>query len=419
MNNSRPIRVLHLIEGLGGGGSERWLWEIVRLSTPENVENRVVTIFPDTGDYVYADRLRARGIYQQRRDPRALSLLSRNIQALLVTERLTPVRKSLALLWRLGCNGLATWELLKALLRFRPDVVHTHTYYGPFFAGLLAKVVFGKPLVHSVAALFSQMKDAHYGMMPTLYARLHHWVDRFFTGASCDELLSLGVPASKILHIRCGVDLQDISAVQNERRYHYAEIRRSLGLPEDAYIALSVGRLHPSKGHLFALRSLPSLLGQFPNLHWVVLGEGAQRTELEAQARELGVAEHVHLIGFQAEPLPYYAAANIYLRTPVFEAENLSSYQAIAMGLPVVGFDTGSETELITKIGNGILVKNQDSAALAHAIASILILHDGGRAVGELGAEYSRQHFDIRQVTSPFFSVYSALGERGKRIRAG
>src|SRR5207245_10838358 len=132
------------------------------------------------------------------------------------------------------------------------------------------------------------------------------------------------------------------------------------------------------------------------------------RAELEAEARALGVAGHVHLIGFQEKPLPYYAAANIYLRTPVFEAENLSSYQATAMGLPVVGFDTGCETELMNKVGNGVLVANRDGAAFAHAIAQILMLPDRGEEMGKLGAEYSRKHLDIRQVTSTFFSVYAS-----------
>jgi glycosyltransferase involved in cell wall biosynthesis len=401
--------VLHLIDGLGGGGCERWLWDIVRL-TPESFEHRIVTIHPDSGDYVYADRLRALGAYDQRSGPRLLNILLRKIQDLTASARLVPLRKVLTLMWRLACYCLAAPELLKALIKFRPDVLHAHTYNG-FVAGLIVKAVSGKPLVHTVPASLRSMKDARHGWMPAFYARSHRWVNRFFTGVSYDELLGMGIPASKLIFFRCGVDLEATNAIRDERARHYAQIRGSLGIPADARIALSVGRLHPSKGHLFALDALSLLIPQFANLHWVVLGEGFQRAELEARAAELGVAEHVHLVGFQPEPLPFYASANIYLRTPVFEAENLSSYQAIAMGLPVVGFDTGCETELIPEVGNGILVPNRDGAAFARAMARILSSPDGGRTTGELGAEYGRKHFDIRQVVSMFFSVYSDLGE--------
>ena len=62
---TRPVRVLHLIDGLGGGGSERLLWDTIRLSAPEDVIHYVVTMYPDHGDhFVYADLLRARGAYR-------------------------------------------------------------------------------------------------------------------------------------------------------------------------------------------------------------------------------------------------------------------------------------------------------------------------------------------------------------------
>ena len=45
-----------------------------------------------------------------------------------------------------------------------------------------------------------------------------------------------------------------------------------------------------------------------------------------------GLEKNVHALGFMSDPLPYYAAGNIYLRTNLFESENLSSYVAMAMG---------------------------------------------------------------------------------------
>jgi glycosyltransferase involved in cell wall biosynthesis len=407
MNDPRPIRVLHLIDGLEGGGCQRWLWDIVRLSAPDAFEHYVLTTHPDTGAYVYAARLRAKGAYHQAASPRLLRSFWRNGEHSMDKRKSIVVRKLSTLLWRIGSFALTVREMPKAVLRFRPDVIHTHTSSVSFATGLMVKAIAGKPLIHTVPALFSQMQGEGLKWMPGMYARLHRFVDRFFTGASYDELISVGIPAAKIIFNRCGVDVEAINELRNVRDRYRTEIRKSLRLSDDAFLALSVGRLHSSKGHLFALKSLPTLLRRFPNLHWVVLGEGPQRVELEAQASELGVAEHVHLIGFQPEPLPYYAAADIYLRTPVFEAENLCSYQAIVMGLPVVGFDTGCETELIDKVGNGILVPNRDEAGLAQAVESILMLPDKGQAKGELGAQYGRGHLDLRQTTSQFFSVYA------------
>src|SRR5437868_2604736 len=65
MNNIRPLRVLHIIDTLGGGGSERLVWDIVRLSDQTRVKHRVVTIFSDgcVSPFVYAEPLRQLGAY--------------------------------------------------------------------------------------------------------------------------------------------------------------------------------------------------------------------------------------------------------------------------------------------------------------------------------------------------------------------
>jgi glycosyltransferase involved in cell wall biosynthesis len=151
------------------------------------------------------------------------------------------------------------------------------------------------------------------------------------------------------------------------------------------------------------------MLKQFPNLHWIVLGEGEQRRELEQRIEELGIGKNAHLIGFDPQPLPYYAAADVYLRTTTMEGENISSRQAIAMGLPTVGFDTGCETELITRLGHGILVPNADAAALAHATCEILSFPDRGAALGARGINYCKTHMGIQKHVDDLMSLYDQL----------
>src|SRR6266545_1431852 len=64
--HSDSIRVLHISDTLGGGGIERLIWDLVRLSDPQRVTHRVVTFFPDGyfGPFVYADRLHRAGAYR-------------------------------------------------------------------------------------------------------------------------------------------------------------------------------------------------------------------------------------------------------------------------------------------------------------------------------------------------------------------
>jgi hypothetical protein len=91
-----PIRVLHLIDGLSWGGSQRWVWDIVRLSDPDRFRHHIVSICPDSGDYVYADRLESAGVYRNVVESSTLRLLRKAILHPFIRYRLILLRQQLA-----------------------------------------------------------------------------------------------------------------------------------------------------------------------------------------------------------------------------------------------------------------------------------------------------------------------------------
>jgi glycosyltransferase involved in cell wall biosynthesis len=406
--SGRPVRVLHVIDGLAGGGAERWVYDIVRLTRPGVVEHRVVPVFPDLGDFVYASRLADLGAYHPRASAGLVTRsLEARVQKLAASQQAILFRRSLAFLLRLARPASAVWRGIGEVIRFRPDVIHGHSFQGLVVA-LVVSRIYRRPLVHTVPALFDQMRDAGFGWMPRLYA---HSIDCFFCGASLAELEGIGVPRERVVWIEGVVDLELTDRERAQRRRHRGEVCAALAIRSDARLALSVGRLHPSKGHAFALEALPSVLAREPALHWLVVGEGEERVRLARRARELCIESQVHLVGFRPDPLPFYAAADLYLRPHVIEGENLSSFTAMAFGLPVVGFDTGAENERVKTVGHGILAPNRDVAAFGAAVRSLLAERDRAVARGDRGAAYAAQHFDLRAAVETFVGVYRRLAE--------
>jgi glycosyltransferase involved in cell wall biosynthesis len=257
------------------------------------------------------------------------------------------------------------------------------------------------------------MIDSGSGWVRHAYRTLHRWVDYFSTGEAVGELLELGIPREKIIHDLGGVDLEHIAAARSARPRFRDAIRSELRLSGASRIMLSVGRLHSSKGHSYALEALAALAERFEDLHWVLLGEGEELDRLEAQAKKLAVSHCMHFVGFRSDYLAYYAAADVYLRTTIFEPENLSFYSAAAMGLPIVGFETGWATDPLRRVGNGLIVRGRDSVALANALAEILTLPDCGRALGLAGIRYAEECLDIRHSISTLAHHYSEL----RRVR--
>jgi glycosyltransferase involved in cell wall biosynthesis len=401
------VRVLHLVAGLSGGGSERWLRDVVAMSPP-GLDHRVVTVEPDAGrNAVYAEELVALAAYEPPRVPVLLA------PALPHLRRQWPPRSNaLRAVVRGAGAGAALVRVAGMARRFRPDVIHSHTV-PDFPIGVAVSRAMRVPLVHTVPCLFSQLADSGRRWTPRMYATFQSSVACFSTGEGRGELEGLHVPPEKILYDLGGVDIGAADAALAERSRHAAEVRTELGLPEGCPVALSVGRLHPSKGHMLALQGLPTSLELVADVHWIVLGEGPQRPALEAMADRLGVRARTHFVGYQRDPLRFFAAADVYLRSAVLEPENLSFYESMAMALPAVGFATGESRDLLVTVGHGEQVPHGDVHAFALATARLLQRPDRGRSLGARGAAYARQHLDLSGSVDRLCAVYLQLSRDG------
>lgn len=411
----RPVRVLHVIDGLGGGGSERWIWDIVRLSDKDRTVYRVVPIHFDRGRFVYAERLRAAGALgprkaRSRRPERRIEWPVTTTTRQTLAERSQTFRRVRISLWHNLCVfPAAAARLLAACASFRPDVLHAHTFYG-LIAGLWASRLLRRPLIYTVPSSFQHIEQADYGWILDVCKTSHPRIDRFLTNYP-NELRGLGVPSAKITTIRAAVDMGRLRVSSITRADYRESLRARLGVSRDGLLALTVGRLSPEKGHRYGLQALPIILDRYPSFHWAVLGEGGERAELEAMASELRVTDRVHFVGFLEDPLPWYFASDIYLRTHVVEGDNLSSVQAMAAALPVAGFDTGSEAEMIREVGHGLLATNRDAEAFARAVLALIGSGDGNR-LGELGNHFASANLDTVRVVDRCQEIYDELAGR-------
>src|SRR5882762_318532 len=140
MENRDAVRVLHNIDGLAGGGSERWVYDIARLSDGARIRHRVVTVHPDLGRFVYAERLGELGAYRgARRRPAGTTAATLFTQTTRSVDR-GPLGQALRLAWHGGAvfpSGI--YRALREWRTFRPHVVHGHTFHGFVFALMLAR----------------------------------------------------------------------------------------------------------------------------------------------------------------------------------------------------------------------------------------------------------------------------------------
>lgn len=134
---------------------------------------------------------------------------------------------------------------------------------------------------------------------------------------------------------------------------------------------LTVGNLKEVKNHVLLLQAVARLPAGSVRL--MLLGQGQNEAPLRRLAAELGIAEHVVFAGFQPDPGPFYATADLFVLSSDHEGFGNVIVEALASGLPVVSTDCPSGPAEILENGRyGRLTPVGDAAALARAMAEAL-----------------------------------------------
>ena len=172
---------------------------------------------------------------------------------------------------------------------------------------------------------------------------------------------------------------------------------------------ITVGRLHPGKGHDDLLHAVARLATEGRNLTLRVLGDGPQRHELETLAKELGIAEKVEFKGSVSEEriIEEMRKADVFALASHWEPLGVAYMEAMSMEVATVGTTAGGVREIITDEVDGLLVEPRNVEALAGAIARLqdspdlrLRLARAGRQTivkrfnSRIGAKTLRQRLD-------------------------
>ncbi|HZK57785.1 MAG TPA: glycosyltransferase [Clostridia bacterium] len=118
---------------------------------------------------------------------------------------------------------------------------------------------------------------------------------------------------------------------------------------------VTVGRLHYQKGYDIAIEALARLRDDGYNVRWYVLGEGMERSNLEALIKRHGVAEHFILMGAVDNPYPYIDQGDIYVHATRFEGKSIAVEEAQILGKVIVASNCTGNREQIQSGFDGIL----------------------------------------------------------------
>ncbi|MCL4183371.1 MAG: glycosyltransferase [Burkholderiaceae bacterium] len=320
-----------------------------------------------------------------------------------------------------------------ALQRFRHgaryDVVHAN-FFMSGLVGLRLKQRLGIPLVvtfHALGLVRREHQGTADGFPPEREAIERHIVrfaDRVVAECPQDrsDLLRLyDACAQRIAMVPCGVDPKQFAPGSK------AQARRALGLRDDEFVVLQLGRMVPRKGVDTVIRALACMDPAAPVRLLVVGGSTSEPDEratpeigrLRAVARECGVAERVTFTGQrQGEALrACYVAADVFVSTPWYEPFGITPLEAMACARPVIGSAVGGIRYSVVHGVTGYLVPPRDPPALARRLEALRADPAHAEALGRAGMRRVRSRFTWERVAAELLEVYREVVRR--RGRAG
>lgn len=234
-------------------------------------------------------------------------------------------------------SNLTAYKQLKALVeKEHYDIVHCHTPNAAMITRLACRNVRKQGTkVFYTAHGFHFFKGAplkNWLMYYPVEKICAHLTDVLITINHEDlELAKKKMHAKKVCFVPgVGIDLSKIQNVECDR----AEVRKSMGVPEDCILLLSIGELNVNKNHQVVVKALAKLNNK--NVHYAIAGLGNQEDNLLNLAKNLGVESQFHLLGYRTDALKLYKAADVFVFPSFREGLSVSMMEAMASGKAVI-----------------------------------------------------------------------------------
>jgi glycosyltransferase involved in cell wall biosynthesis len=309
-------------------------------------------------------------------------------------------------------DGAAFFRLVRRLRQLRPDIVHTHSSK----AGLLGRVaafVAGVPVrVHTVHGWSFDQGMAGLGraVVVALERLVLRCTDAVVVVTSVDRSrgLAAGIGNRSDYHvIRSAIRMADYVRATPEQR---AATKRGWGIDPRSPVVGTVTRFAPPKDTDTLLDAFATLLETVPDARLVIAGGGPERAQVEARIDELGLGDHVLLLGWCDDVSRLLSGLDAFALASRREGLPRSVVEAVAAGLPVVATDVGGVFEVLRTAPSSRIVPIGDPQAMAAALKVLICDPAPDRPEARAAALAG---FDEPDMVQAHARLYRALTSRG------
>ncbi|BBK63237.1 MAG: glycosyltransferase [Thomasclavelia ramosa] len=249
-------------------------------------------------------------------------------------------------------------EMKKLLNKKKYTLIHTHTP----IAGLITRISYKNSEIYKDSKMIYTAHGFHFFegnsfIKNFIFKSIEKYGARFtdvlitinkedYTAAKKFKLKQGG----KVVYVPgVGIDTERIGLITGKRD----ELIRKLHIPKESKLLLSVGELNDNKNHISVIKALPYLDKKY---HYLICGVGKLQQEIIDTARNLGVEDRLHLLGYRSDVISVMKSCDIFVFPSKREGLSVALMEAMACDLPCLVSDIRGNNDLIENGKGGFVL---------------------------------------------------------------
>jgi len=300
-------------------------------------------------------------------------------------------------------NGIQE-TVRKIYKNFKFDIVHSHDALPDGYAGLKISQKYKKPLIITIHGKDFQQTIFKNNKYKKIVKNIIDFSAKIIIVS--EKLKNIGknnlkIHPSKMIKISNGINLNDICR----------NIKGSIGEYRKKRLILSVSYLKKIKGIDLNLQAIAKLKGKYPDIIYLIIGEGKERKQLEKLVKELNLQNMVIFIGevSHCKAMQYMALCDILSLPSWNESFGVVYIEAMAHGKPVIGCQGEGIEDFVEHKKTGLLVKTRDVDSLVEALDFLLSHPDKAKEIGNRARRFVLKDYTWEKTAEKTIKVYKEV----------
>lgn len=304
-------------------------------------------------------------------------------------------------------NIYALKKIKKIINKEKYYVIHCHSPIG----GILTRIAAMKARKKQTKIIYTAHGFHFYKGAPILNWIIFYPLEKFFSRFT-DILITINsedYERAKKFHMKkleripgVGLDTERYNTINSNR----LRKKKSLNIPIDSFVILSVGELNDNKNHIVIMKALAKINNK--KIHYIICGNGSNKEKLIAFSEKLDMSENVHLLGYRSDVNEICNMSDLFAFPSKREGLGLACLESMASSLPIITSNVHGINDYSINGVTGYSYSPNDYEGFAQGIVTYFENPNMATSIGKYNKVYV-QKFDKKIVNKEMIRIYSSI----------